>query len=170
MFPQTKLAAMTGALVISLAAALPADAAPIAKTFYLDPGLSCQLSIPTIDTAIRPRAIGLRNEGGVTTFVICGLPYYYSGTAPTSFRLVALSFDAAEHTFNCTGVTRFSTGSSPAFSVKSITTPASGAASSAEWTSADLQMGNFDASVTCALPNGAAITSVQIVVNDEIGT
>jgi hypothetical protein len=148
----------------------PANAAPLAKTFYLDPAISCQLSIPTIDTAIRPRATGMRNEGGVTTFIICGLPYYYSGTVPTSFRLVALSFDGAEHTFSCTGVTRFSTGASPAFSAKSITTPASGAGASAEWTAADLQLGNFDASVTCALPNGAAIVSVQMVVNDEIGT
>jgi hypothetical protein len=153
----------------SLALSAAVDAAPVAKTFYLDPALSCQLSIPTTDSAIRPRATGMRNEGGVPTFVICGLPYLVSGTEATSYTLEAVSFDGAEHTFSCTGTTRYSTGASPAFSVKSITTPASGAGASVQWTDADTELGNLDASITCALPSGAAITSVQMVVSDEIG-
>lgn len=158
------LASVCGSLLSA-----PADAATAAKTFYLDPALSCQLSIPTTDTAMRPRATGLRNEGGVGTFVICGLPYLHSGADAASFKVVAASFDGIEHTFSCTGVTRATSGANPGFNVKSLTTPANGTSASAEWTSTDLDLGNFDASVTCVLPNGAAITSVQIVVNDEIG-
>jgi hypothetical protein len=161
------LAVAIGACGVLMAA--DASAATDAKTFYMDPAAACQLSIPTVDTAVRPRATGYRNEGDSAAFMICGLPYYYSGAVPTSFSIVAVSFDGASHTFNCTGVTRFSSGQSPAFVTKSVTTPAGGSGS-ATWTSADLTMGNFDASITCPIPPGVAITSVQIVVNDEIGT
>ncbi len=157
------------AATCGLAMSFPSSAAKIQKTFYLDPAISCQLSIPTTDTAIRPRATGFRNEGGATTFVICGLPYFYSGASPTSFSIVAGSFNGAAHSFSCTGVTRFSTGGSAAFVPKTLNVPGTDSAS-ATWTAADLAMGNFDASITCALPNGAALLSVQIVVNDEIGT
>lgn len=157
------------ALGFGLTLSCPANAAPIAKTLYLDPALSCQLSIPSTDSGIRPRATGMRNEGGTTTFVICGLPYLVSGTEAISYSIEALSFDGVEHTFNCTGATRYSTGISLALSVKTVTTPASGASASLQWTDADTELGNLDASITCSLPSGAAITSVQMVVTDEIG-
>ena len=157
------------AIACSLAMVPEASAATAAKTFYLDPAIACQLSLPSIDTAVRPRATGYRNEGTKAAYVICGLPYYYSGTAPTSISIDVASFDGAEHSFSCTGVTRFSTGTNPQFSTKPVTAPASGHDSVA-WTGADLQMGNFDASITCPLPPGVAIVSVQIVVNDNIGT
>ena len=157
------------AVACSMAMAPQASAATAAKTFYLDPAIACQLSTPTIDTAVRPRATGYRNEGTKNAFMICGLPYYYSGTSPTSFSIEVASFDGAEHTFNCTGVTRWSTGINPQYSTKSVTALASGSTNT-EWTSADLTMGNFDASITCPIPPGVAIVSVQIVVNDNIGT
>ncbi len=158
------------ATALGLAISQPAHAATSSKTFYLDPGMSCQLSDPSTSSPVRPRATGFRNDGSVTGFVICGLPYYYSGAVPTSFSVVLASFDGAPHTFSCTGVTRFSTGGSPLFVAKSVTTASTGAASTLTWTASDLTMGNFNASVTCALPPGAVILSAQIVVNDEIGS
>lgn len=156
--------------ICGVAMSQSAHAATAAKTFYLDPGMACQLSDPSTSSPVRPRATGFRNDGSVTGFVICGMPYYYSGATPTSFSVVVASFDGAPHTFNCTGVTRFSTGPNPAFVTKSVTTAANGTASTLTWTSTDLTLGNFNASVTCALPPGAAILSAQMVVNDEIGS
>lgn len=156
------------AVTLGLSAAPEASAATDSKTFYLDPAMACQLSIPSIDTAVRPRATGYRNEGTNAAFTICGLPYYWSGAVPTSFAIVVRSFDGAAHSFDCTGVTRSSGGSSVAYSTKPMSVAANGT-DSTSWTDADLQLGNFDASITCPIPSGVAIVSVQITVNDEIG-
>lgn len=156
------------AVACGLAMAFDASAATDEKTFYLDPAMACQLSIPSTDTAVRPRATGYRNEGTTAAFMICGLPYYYSGAVPTSFAIVVRSFDGAAHSFDCTGVTRSSGGTSPAYSTKNLSVAANGS-DSATWTGADFTLGNFDASITCPLPAGVAIVSVQIRVNDEIG-
>ena len=50
-------------LVIGLAAVPTASAVTQDVWFLNAPGDSCQLSLPTIDTVVRPRANGYRNEG-----------------------------------------------------------------------------------------------------------
>ncbi len=165
----TTLAAITASGVAALA--LPAQAANISKTFYMDPAISCQLSIPTIDTSMRPRATGFRNEGGTGTFVICGMPYHYSvGATSTAYKIGLASFDGVAHTFNCTAVSRSYTGGSALYSTQSVTTSSGGGITVKTWTDPDVQTGNFDASITCVLPDGAAIVSVQMQFDDDIGS
>ena len=82
---------------------------PAAKTFNLDlaNGASCQLSIPTTDTGVRPKASGFRNESTTTSsFVICTFQrstttgdYYYVG-------LVGYSLDGVARDVTCTATRR----------------------------------------------------------------
>jgi hypothetical protein len=156
-------------LACGLTMAPHASAATASKTFYVDPAMACQLSLPTIDTAVRPRATGYRNEGNSSTFVICGLPYSSSGGSPTSFAIGLYSFDGADHEVSCTGVTRYSWGPGSEYSVKSATVSSEFTPYTITWTSTDLSMNNYDASVTCSIPKGVAIVSAQITVTDYIG-
>ncbi len=157
------------AVTCALTVAPDASAATAVKTFYVDPAMACQLSLPSIDTAVRPRATGYRNEGTKAAFMICGLPYLYSTSAASSIAISVRSFDGAAHSFDCTGVSRSYTGSSAVFSTKTVS-PAANSTASVSWTDVDLTLGNFDQSITCPIPPGVAIDSVQITINDNIGT
>lgn len=157
------------AVTCALTVAPEASAATVSKTFYLDPAMACQLSLPSIDTAVRPRATGYRNEGTKAAFMICGLPYFYSGFGASSIGITVRPFDGAAHSFDCTGVSRSYTGSSAVFSTKTVS-PAADASATVTWDDVDLGLGNFDASITCPIPPGVAIVSVRITITDNIGT
>lgn len=133
--------------------------------------MSCQPSLPTTNSTLRPRATGFRNESGSGVFVICGLPYMYSsGGAMTQIRVVLKSTDGAEHAgVSCTASNRFSTGEYLAFNAKQVDLTAS-SAQTLSWTSADIGFGGFDLAITCALPGGTMITSIGLHYDDQIGT
>lgn len=168
--PQTLLA--TAILGLSLGAAQSAQAVDISKIMHIDPATACQLSIPTTDTAVRPRATGYRNEGETSAFVICGMAYFtdVAGGA-TEFRVQMIAFDGLTHNnVSCTAVNRGSngTGSVSVYSSKSVSVDPAGDLIS--WAPADLNnFGNLSNSVTCILPAGVAITGVRLVYPDDVG-
>jgi len=162
------LAAATALIGATLGMAQPALAVTDSKTLFLDPSTACQLSIPTTDTAVRPKATGYRNEGA-NAFVICGTGQLAGGGAPTSMSIQMLAFDGASHDVSCTAVNRQSSGSGPVYSTKVGTVDGSGGI--IEWLPADVNsFGGFASSMTCILPSGVSITGTRLVFPVEIGS
>jgi hypothetical protein len=163
------LAVATGLVGAALGMAQPAQAVTSSKNMFIDPSAACQLSLPTIDTAVRPRATGYRNEGTSGTFIICGTAYNsaVSGTA-TALSVQLTSFDGITRDVSCTAVTRQSSGTGPTFNTKVGSVSSGGATIS--WAPADLDsFSGFANSVTCNVPAGIAITGVRLVYPDEVG-
>jgi hypothetical protein len=61
-------------LALSLTAAVSvANAEEINSEYaFINAAQACQLSVPTIDTRVSPRATGFRNDGSSNSFVMCG--------------------------------------------------------------------------------------------------
>ncbi|MFT3897509.1 MAG: hypothetical protein QM719_07415 [Thermomonas sp.] len=154
-------------LVTGLAAAPVATAVTQDKIYEFPAADACQLSVPTTDTKVRPKASGYRNEGTTNQFVICGMGGYEKGTVLYMVLLYA-SMDGAQHDMSCTGVTGM-TGieSGPAYSTKTVTVAASGY-SFATWGAEDFGgvEGNLidpglNLSVTCTLPPNVALQGFE---------
>jgi hypothetical protein len=106
-----------------------------ARSYEFPAADACQLSVPTTDTKVRPRANGYRNEGATNQFVICGMGGYENGTV-MSTTLLATSIDGKAHSMTCTGVTGLTGFDGPYYSAKTLTVPASGVGMQA-WAAAD---------------------------------
>lgn len=165
-----KLLAAATALISATVGMTPsAHAATTSKTLFLDPSTSCQLSVPTTDTAVRPKATGYRNEGTKSAFVICGTGQLLSGfDGATSLQIQMISFDGANHNVSCTAVNRQTSGVLPIYSTKVAAVDTFGTAT--VWLAADVGFTGFASSVTCTLPGGVAISGVRLTFPDEIGT
>lgn len=164
------IAAATALIGATLGMTPSAQAVTISKPMIVDPSMACQLSLPTIDTAVRPRATGYRNEGASGTFVICGTAYFSNSVnIATSLQLQMTSFDGATHTgVSCTAVNRQSAGGGEVFSTKMADVGPGGASFS--WAPADLNtFTGFLNSVTCNMPQGTSITAVRLVFPDDVG-
>jgi hypothetical protein len=151
---------------VSMACALATTTA--AKGFNLDlvNGASCQLSIPTTNTGVRPKASGFRNESSSTgNFVICTFQrssttgdYLYVG-------LIGYSLDGASHDVACTAVAN----TSPALQYSTKTAGIRDATETAfVWSAEDFGgtagnpiSGSMYFSVTCNLPPQTAISYIQ---------
>jgi hypothetical protein len=163
------LATATGLVGVALGMAQPARAVTISKPMLMDPSAACQLSLPTTDTAVRPRATGFRNEGA-NAFVICGTTYFSNSVnIATELRVQMVAFDGGTHAnVSCTAVNRQSGGGGEAFSTKMASVGPGGAEFS--WAAADVNnFTGFVNSVTCTLPSGVAITAVRLVFPDDVG-
>jgi hypothetical protein len=165
------LTAATALIGATLGMNQPAQAVTISKSMFIDPSTACQLSLPTFDTMVRPRATGYRNEGTAGTFVICGTAYFsaFSGTA-TSLQVQMTAFDGVAHAnVSCTAVTRQSTGGAETFNTRiAASVPTTG--TSISWEPGDLDnFSGFANSVTCNIPAGVAITGVRMVYPDDVG-
>lgn len=173
MLPTSKsILVAAGTLVIGLAAAPTASAVTQEVWFMNAPGDSCQLSLPTIDTVVRPRASGYRNEGTAAKFVICG----YGGTRHLKSLVAnvkASSLDGAAHSMSCT----FTAGSSPgviSYFTKTLNVPASGVSyvylSGTDFGGAyGDAFENFQLSVTCNLPPNVAIVQLENQQRVDVG-
>ena len=155
-----------GLLVACAACASPAMAATQARTYEFPAADACQLSVPTTDTKVRPRANGYRNEGTTNQFVICGMGGYENGTV-MSTTLLATSVDGKAHSMSCTGVTGLTGFDGPYYSAKTMTVPASGVGMQA-WAAADFGGsagepidGGLNLSVTCTLPPKVALQGFE---------
>lgn len=154
----------TCVLVVGLTIPRAEAAVPIEDWYLSAPGDSCQLSIPTIDTKVRPRANGYRNEGTASNFVICG--YGNSRILQTRIANVAASsMDGSAHSMSCT----FTAGSAPdmvSYVTKTLAVPATGF--DFVYVSAEDFGGsygdafdNYHLSVTCNLPPMVAIVHLE---------
>ena len=146
--------------------AMPAQAATQTKTYEFSAADACQLSLPTTDTKVRPRANGYRNEGTTNQFVICGMGGYENDTV-LSTTMLATSIDGQAHSMSCTGVTGLVGLAGPYYSVKTVNVPASGvgmqswAAADFGGTAGDVIAGGLNLSVTCTLPPNVALQGFE---------
>ena len=167
MTPHIHVSLFAIALATGLAAAPAATAATQTKTYEFSAADACQLSIPTTDTKVRPRANGYRNEGTSNQFVICGMGGYENDTV-LSTTLLATSVDGQAHSMTCTGVTGLTgLGSGPIYAPKTVTVPATGVGAQA-WSASDFGgttgqviAGGINLSVTCTLPPNVALQGFE---------
>ena len=164
-----------GTLAVGLAAAPTASAVTQDVWFLNAPGDSCQLSLPTIDTVVRPRANGYRNEGTASKFVICG--WGASRLSSTIYAdVMAVSLDGASHSMSCTFVAASADWlpSSLVYVTKNLSVGTTGfdylALSAADFggTSGN-PYGNFNVSVTCNLPPQVAIIHLESKQRVDVG-
>ena len=148
--------------------AAPAATAVVQSKYYEFPAAdACQLSIPTTDTKVRPRASGYRNEGTSNQFVICGMGGYETGTV-VYMILIYSSMDGIAHSMSCTAVSGLTgAGGGPMYSTRTVDIAASGYSFSA-WGAEDFGGVEGDPfadarnlSVTCTLPPSVALQGFE---------
>jgi hypothetical protein len=160
-------AAMAATLLATMVPA-QADATTIGRQMWNQGGAVCQLSKPTIDTMVRPRATGMRNEGTADSFVIC--QYAATSAVFTSAKMYVTSIDGADHSVSCTGVT--GGGTSGVYSTKEVNTGTSGTRT-ITWVPSDFDasddFSNYMFSVTCTLPGGVSLPYVYATYSEDVG-
>ena len=163
---------------------VPAATAAEALQTMVVPGATCQLSIPTTNTGVRPKATGFRNESSTTgNFVICPLatPTVRSATANplTNGFIILSSLDGLAHSVSCTAVAGIGGYVFPLkYSTKSIAIPAATNDSVAgSWTLADFGQSSGDSidgsawfTITCNLPPQVQIQTLQGSYYIEVGS
>jgi hypothetical protein len=171
-----KSAFLAGAsLAIGLAATPAATAVTQEKVYEFSAADACQLSVPTTDTKVRPRANGYRNEGTSNQFVICGMGGYEKDTV-IYMALLYTSMDGQEHSMSCTGVSGLTgIGNGPIYSTKAVTVAGAGF-SGATWGAGDfggtdgdpIDLG-LNLSVTCTLPPNVALQGFESMQDIDVG-
>ena len=162
-------------LAFGLATSASTHAALRQNWGYGNPADACQLSIPTTDTQVRPKASGYRNESTTrSAFVICGYgtPSYDSATKQALIYFT--SMDGLSRNISCTAVSGMAGAEAMVYSTKSISSTAADTYSALLWTPSDFG-GTTDipygegVSVTCTLPPQTAITQIINAFDYEIG-
>jgi len=159
----------------AIAATPSATATTVDKFYEFSPADACQLSVPTTDTKVRPRANGYRNEGTGNQFVICGMGGYERNTV-VYMVLVYTSMDGLAHSMSCTGVTGLvGQGSGPLYSTKTVSVAASGYSFMA-WGAEDFGQAEgapidqgLNLSVTCTLPPNVALQGFESQQTIDVG-
>lgn len=173
-----------GATCIAIAAlgAMPTARSATTSQYIVMPGGNCQLSIPTTDTAFRPKATGARNESSSTSnFVICPFtvaPAAGNGAPITSAGLYLQSLDGVSRSVTCTAVVGSINNVTPVYSSKTISTSAITTNNvSLAWTAADFGGtapnpigGSAWLTVTCLMPPQTGLSYLYAQYNYEIGT
>ena len=158
-----------------LAMSAPSHAALRQNWGYGNPADACQLSIPTTDTQVRPKASGYRNEStSKSAFVICGYSTPTYDSTSKQILIYFTSMDAVSRNISCTAVSGMAGAEPLTYSTKSISSTAAETYTALLWTPADFG-GTTDipygeaVSVTCTLPPQTAITQVINAFDYEIG-
>ena len=158
------------AAVVLASAAHPAKAGTEIRYQNAQGGVVCQLSIPTVDTTVRAKATGFRNEGTTSTFVICGMESANSQENMGTIKGLTIglySLNGASASVTCTAVNGYA-NSTPLYAAKTVATSTNGAAAVLNWdasdfggTAGDPLAQNDYWSITCNLP---AKTSIGYMV------
>ena len=161
-------AALAATLLATTLVSAPTEATTIGRQMWNQGGAVCQLSLPTTDTMVRPRASGMRNEGTANSFVIC--QYAATSAVFTSAKMYITSIDGANHSVSCTGV--IAGGTSGTFSTKVQDTGTSGN-QAITWAPSDFggstDFTNYMFSVTCTLPGGVSLPYVYATYSEDVG-
>ena len=170
----TRIAIPTCVLACGIVVSAPATAGTYYTSTHLNPAAACQLSIPTTDTQVRPKATGYRNESTTkSAFVICG----YGTPGNSSSKDVYIYFtsmDRVSRNISCTAVSGMAGAEPMVYSTKSISSTAADTYTALLWTPSDfggtteIPYGEAP-SVTCTLPPQTAITQVINTYDFEIG-
>jgi hypothetical protein len=168
-------------LALGMGMSQPAQAVTQNRLVSLLGSDSCKLSLPTIDTKVRPRATGFRNEGTTNAFVICTIntdngPGGTFGTAPfIDAGLAAFSLDGVAHDVQCTGVNSFNVMGDQQFITKTQSTGTT--LTQFWWTEADFGVSDGSGipstgvfSITCNLPPNTSLDLVLANMEEDVGT
>lgn len=176
-----RLAVPTCLLAMGLATSASTHAALRQNWNYANPGSGCQLSIPTTDTQVRPKATGYRNESTTkSAFVICGFGTPTDDGTALNANLYFHSIDGVSRDISCTAVTGTEGLSQLVYSTKTVGSTAGGNASAMGWTDYDFAAqgapsyvnirDGWAVSVTCNLPPLTSITLANSKFQIEIGS
>ena len=145
----------------------------------------CALSVPTIDTKVRPRASGFKNEGATNAFVICsfdappgadtvrGQPFNHAGLF-TEVDLFLLSTDDVPRNVQCTGVNSLPT-SGQQFVTKTVSVASSSVNAEVSFTPVDFNAASYIPwsggafSITCLLPPNISISFGNAYSQEDVG-
>ena len=128
-------------------------------------GPACQLSIPTTDTKVRPKAAGFRNEGTTNAFAICSLQM----PSFLSYNISISSLDGAPHETTCTATYGYS-GGDMAYVTKTVSATTYHPVIS--WFPTDFNVvGNPDGylSITCVLPGQTSVDRLYGYYSEDVG-
>jgi len=178
---------MRSVLVTSLAVVLVASVFSPAKAALTPNRLlevlgsdMCKLSVPTIDSKVRPRATGFRNEGTTNQFVICTM---HTNNGPNGTfssplfdaGLLVTSYDGVARDVTCTAVNSFSVFGDQQFVPKTQNT--NGGFVQFWWAEADFGVSDGSGiptsgvfSITCILPPGTSLDLGLSNYYEDIGT
>jgi hypothetical protein len=163
-------------LALGLAMSASTHAALRQNWGYGNPGDACQLSIPTTDTQVRPKASGYRNEStSKSAFVICGYNTPSYDSTSKQILIYFTSMDGVSRNISCTAVSGMAGAEPMVYSTKSISSTAAETYTALLWTASDFG-GTTDIpygespSVTCTLPPQTAITQLINAFDYEIGS
>ncbi|GAA5006524.1 hypothetical protein FNZ56_05115 [Pseudoluteimonas lycopersici] len=140
-------------------------------------GGACQLSIPTTDTGVRPKATGLRNESTTTSsFVICTIQRNIPSSSSSDPNYVSVwanlySLDGVSHDISCTAVVGILAGDASSdlkYSTKTESISNTTGSQAIFWTNSDFGgiygdpiTRSFNISITCKLPPQSAISMIH---------
>jgi len=172
---QRKPGSLAAIAALAIALGPPATSGAVVRDIgaNLTPAAACQLSVPTTDTKVRPKAIGFRNEGTTNAFVVCGYPKPTQDGYLTFVNVGIASFDGQAHAFNCTAATGVFGNSTVLYVTKAVTAPATGSQFT-PWGPEDfLGSGTIPESwavtVTCVLPPNVSIVYLQYGYKLDVG-
>lgn len=137
-------------------------------------GSACQLSIPTTNTGVRPKATGFRNESKtISNFVICPVQLPNVSTGGNTFLMIGLySLDGQVRNISCTAVSDWF-GNPQIYSTQSINVSTTIGYEVLGWdgpnfgTAAGFPFRGL--SVTCNLPPQTAINFIRSDYTFEVG-
>jgi hypothetical protein len=164
------------AAVVVAATALPARAATEIRYQNAQGGVVCQLSIPTLDTTVRAKATGFRNEGTTSSFAICGMESSNSRDGYGTIQALTMalySLNGVSSNVSCTAVNGFA-NAAPKYSTKVVSTTTDGTPALLTFDATDFGGVAGDPlpdsdfwSITCNLPGMTSIgyLSTQFTVN-----
>lgn len=154
------------AAVVLASAAHPAKAGTEFRYQNAQGGIVCQLSMPTLDTSVRAKATGFRNEGTSSSYGICGMESSNSQDSTGTIRQLSIglySLNQSAKTVSCTAVNGFANGA-PIYSTKNASVAANGATTTLTFDATDFGGTAGDPlpdsdfwSITCNLPGNSAI-------------
>ena len=163
--------AIVPSVALLVGSLLPASAATNTETISENAAQACQLSIPTIDTQVSPRATGFRNDGTAGVFVICGTSLPTDDSLFASAAMWLQSSAPQSVNVNCTFVS--GSGSTFLYKTKSVPIPAGGSPERIYVTGGDYGGSvityGYNVTITCTLPPGVAILRTESVYDLGVG-
>ena len=162
---QIPLGAAIAAILLAVVVQ-PAHAATDSRYQTAQGGVSCKPTDMVVNTGIKAKSTGLRNEGTTAAFVICGFESSNSradyGTIQ-SFTIALFSLNAVSITVSCTAVNG-TPDSPPIYATKSMATRINGAGALMSFDASDFGGAAGDSlpagdywSITCSLPGKTSI-------------
>ena len=150
-----------------------AGAVTLTRMAQVPGGAACQLSIPTVDTTVRAKATGFRNEGKTSAYAICGLQDPVQG-AVSDVGIAFYALDNKSHTFDCTAVNGWPDSGNYVYATKSITASSSTFRSSLHFAPAAFGGATYlphdgYVTVTCSLPSQVSVGYMYMSYDEDVG-